>query len=130
MAQQYQSANVGFGNSFSRVGYLNGSNSFSGNQFGFGHNSMMNFMPQATAFNNQLSNVSLYSPTPDSSANNSINNGPGYANLPTMNNDPFLDSFNYGNSGSGDMIDGQDPSNSMPDSEVFFTQDGDYLVDS
>ncbi|KAJ9604636.1 hypothetical protein H2200_010750 [Cladophialophora chaetospira] len=132
MNQQYSPVTTGYGNSFGRVDYLNSGNPFSGNQFAFNNNPMMNFMPQANGYNRHLSSLSSYSPAADSSTNSSMNTGfgVGFSGLPAMSNDNFLSSFNFGNDGSGGMVNEQNPANGMLDGDVFFTQDGDYGVDA
>src|ERR1700742_1895274 len=126
MAQRLQVANP---RDFGRVDYMN--SPFSGQQFGYSNiASMMNAMPPGNAFGSQFSSMSMYSPSVDSSRNNSMGGNMGYSNLPSMSNANFLNAFNFNSGHSGDVINEQDHIDSLPGSDIFLTtQDDDYLVD-
>ena len=127
MANQFRSAAAAADvSNFGNADYM--APSFTGIQYPYSNIAMMNYMPPAGRFNNV---PSMYAPSNMSSqlSPSAANGAVGYTNMPTLSNGNFLNQFNLGPGQTPDVISEEDHSDTMPNGDVFFTQDGDYMAD-
>jgi hypothetical protein len=130
MARQLQASNPGMTHNFNRIDYMNRNQSFSNHQFGYSNIAMMNSMPQSFQFSSQFPNMSLYAPSTESSRNSSITGGMSYSNFPSIPAGNHLPTYDFNDRHSGDVGHEEDGIADMPGEDIFFVQDGDYIVDN